>query len=281
MPSETTKGIRIAHLADVHVREGAAFEGAVHALRKAEMADAILLGGDTVMNSVNADLARVEAQWAEWERARAGITVPVFPCLGNQDVWGWNQKASGCTGREPLFGKAMYLRQMGLARTYYATQLGGWRLIVLDSVQRGGPHGFMARLDGEQRAWLERELASDAATPTVVVSHVPIVPGPAEFFAADLLEPEPNGRWSLQPHLVHADSHDLTGLFARFPNVRLCLAGHTHAAQRVEFRGVTYAVSPPVSGAWWRGDYLGMPRGFGLVDLHADGSFDMSEIVLG
>ena len=276
--------MRIAHLADIHLgpdrKAEAGFRAALERVAALDV-DAIVLGGDTVMNSVNADLIRVEAQWAVWHGVRAGIErTPVFPCLGNQDVWGWNGKASGCTGEEPLFGKAMFLRQMGLPRTYYAAKLRSWRLIVLDSVQRGGSHGFVARLEAPQRAWLETELASDPATSTLVVSHVPIVPGPAEFFAANLLEPEPNGRWSLQSHLVHADAHDLTGLFARFPNVRLCLAGHTHVAQRVEFRGVTYAVSPPVSGAWWRGDYLGMPRGFALVDLHADGSFDLSEVVL-
>jgi predicted MPP superfamily phosphohydrolase len=283
MPPSSKYQTRVAHLADIHVREGEAYEGFVGALEAASAlgAEAILLGGDAVMNSVGADLTRVEAQWGEFHRAcRQYPRLTLFPCLGNQDVWGWNQKASGCTGQEPLFGKAMFLRQMALPRTYYATRLRSWRLIVLDGIQRGGRHGFYAKLDAVQRKWLEAELAADRTSPTLVMSHVPLVAGPAEFFAANEFEPDAHGQWCLRDHLVHCDAYDLTSLFRQYDNVRLCLAGHTHGAQRIEYRGVTYVVSPPVSGAWWRGDFMGEPRGFSLVDLHGDGSFEIQTISL-
>lgn len=278
-----TDVIRIAHLADIHVREGAAYDGLVRALSTAvdAGAEALLLGGDTVMNSVGVDQARVEAQWAEFHRARSSFpTLPVFPCLGNQDVWGWNQKSSGCRGDEPLFGKAMFLHQMGLRSAFYAVRLGSWRLVVLDGIQRGGRHGFYASLDPVQMAWLEAELAADTVTPTVVMTHVPIVPGPAEFFAADLFAPDKDGVWSLRDHHVHRDGHALARLFASYSNVRLCLAGHTHLGQRIDLWGTAYVVSPPVSGAWWRGDFQGVPPGFSMVELKADGLFLIAPVCL-
>lgn len=243
--------------------------------------DAILLGGDVVMNSVSADEARVDAQWELWRRARKEVELPtVFPCIGNQDIWGWNQKASGCRGDEPLFGKARALQELGLPRSYYATRLRSWRLIVLDSCQRGGSHGFLAELDGAQRDWLAEELDRDQTSPTVVMSHVPIVPGPAEFFASDVVKPDKQGNWALPTHLVHADAHDLTELFRRHSNVRLCLAGHTHIAQRIDYGGVTFVGSPPVCGAWWRGDFLHQPPAFHVIDLRPDGTFAVEEVRL-
>lgn len=280
---ETLRSLRVAHLADVHVREGAAFDGFQRALETAigAGAEAVLLGGDIVMNSVGMDQSRVEAQWEEFHRARRQFPeIPFFPCLGNQDVWGWNQKSSGCRGDEPLFGKAMFLHQMKLSSPFYAVRLGTWRLIVLDGIQRGGKHGFYAALDPVQRAWLEAELAAETDTPTVIATHVPIVPGPAEFFAADLSEPDKDGAWSLRDHHVHRDAHDLSNLFARYPNVRLCLSGHTHLAQRIDLWGTAYVVSPPVSGAWWRGDFQGRPSGFSLIDLHPDGVFEVATMPL-
>lgn len=283
MPAPPNSVHRIAHLADIHVREGIASEGLIRALSLAESlgAQAVLFGGDLVMNSVSSDISRVEAQWDEFHRARAKFPhLPVYPCLGNQDVWGWNQKSSRCTGDEPLFGKGMFARQMGIPSTYYATQLGEWRLIVLDSIQRGGRHGFFASLGESQREWLERELADDPVTPTVIVSHIPMVPGPAEFFASEVTTPDKSGLWCLPNHLVHSDSHVLASLFSRNSNVRLCLSGHTHLAQRILLWNTTYVVSPPVGGAWWRGDFLGEAPGFSLIDLGADGSFDVQTIRL-
>lgn len=281
MPTPANPALRVAHLTDVHVREGVASEGLTCALQIAveQGAKAILLGGDLVMNSVGVDLPRVEAQWKTFHHACAQFPQLQFlPCVGNQDIWGWNQKASGCTGKEPLFGKAMFLNQMGLPSTFYATRLGDWRVIALDSIQRGGRHGFFAELDVVQRSWLEAELASDTETPTLILTHVPIVPGPAEFFAADLNTPDDHGVWHLPHHVVHGDAHDLASLFARYKNVRLCLSGHTHMAQQISLWGTQYMVSPPLCGAWWRGDFQGESPGFSLVDLRPDGSFEAERV---
>lgn len=270
---------RVVHFTDVHIQpEREAFAGVSRALEAvhqlAPKVDAILLGGDVVMNSVSVGLDRVNEQWDLWDRAISQFpNTPVLPCIGNQDCWGWNLKSSRCTGNEPLFGKKMAMHRLGMERSFYSQRLGDWRLIALDDLTQGGKHGYVARLDPEQRAWLESELEADPATPTVVMGHVPIVIGPADFFSSDILGPEKTGDWHFPGQHVHVDSFDLVALFAKFPNVKLCLAGHTHCVQRIDYCGTSYVHSAAVSGEWWRGDYRGFAPGFTVIDLAPDGSF--------
>lgn len=272
--------VRVVHFTDVHVQpERGAYEGLLRALASvgalAPKAEAILLGGDVVMNTVGVSRERADEQWDLWEQARRAYPeIPIFACVGNQDCWGWNRKASGCTGAEPLYGKAMAMCRLRLERLYYAADLGAWRLLVLDSVQPGGKHGFVARLDDDQRRWLEAELARDSERPTLVMSHVPIVPGPADFFSSDVRGPSDAGIWPLPGQHLHADAYELVELFRRYPNVKLCLAGHMHTRQRIEYAGLWFVDSPAVCGAWWRGDFLGGAPGYTVLDLRPDGTFE-------
>lgn len=43
---------------------------------------------------------------------------------------------------------------------------------------------------------------------------------------------------------------------------------------RVEFRGMTFICNGSLSGYWWGGPYKGFPEGYGIFDLHGDGTFD-------
>jgi Icc protein len=276
-PRERSGSVRVVHFADVHVQpERNAPAQLAKALKKMQSLapHAVLLGGDVVMNTVGVGFERAMQQWNLWHQACAGLDMPIYSCIGNQDCWGWNKKASGCSGSEPLFGKAMALHQLGLENSYYAVELGAWRLIVLDSVQQGGRHGYVAGLDSPQHAWLENELEHSGERPILVMSHVPIVAGPADLFSSHITEPNQAGAWPLPSQHLHRDSHGLIQLFRRYPQVKLCLAGHIHAAQRMEFAGISFIGSPAVSGEWWRGDFLGCPSGFTIVDLHPDGRFE-------
>ena len=43
---------------------------------------------------------------------------------------------------------------------------------------------------------------------------------------------------------------------------------------RCTIDGVTYVCDGAVSGSWWKGPLQGVPEGFGVVDLRADGTFE-------
>jgi len=270
--------MRLVHLTDLHLQPErnapARFRQALDKVRSLQPApEAMLIGGDVVMNSVGVHLGRVQEQWAVWETERPGIEIPIYSCLGNQDCWGWHEKYSGCDGTEPLFGKAMALLKLDLERPYYGVDLSTWRLLVLDSVQRGGRHGFYSELDEAQTEWFKQELEAAKGRPVLIMSHVPFVAGPADMFSSKLHAPNDQGVWPLPGHHLHRDSYEIVQLLRQYPNVKLCIAGHVHARQRIEYAGTWFIGSPPLCGEWWRGDYLGLPPGFSVLDLFEDGEF--------
>jgi len=281
---EGARDVRVVHFTDTHIQpERGAFEGVQSALRAVveldPPVDALLLGGDVVMNTVGVGLDRASAQWDLWDRAIAEHPdLVVLPCIGNQDCWGWNLKQSRCTGAEPLFGKAMAMKRLSMKSRFYRVRVGAWRVLVLDSLQQGGNHGYTARLDDKQREWLKAELCSDEATPTLIMTHVPIVAGPADFFSSKIEAPGERGDWVYPGQHIHADSFEIVELLRLHPNVKVCVAGHIHCTQRIDYRGICFLHSPAVCGEWWRGAYQGFAPGFTVIDLRVDGSFGVDVV---
>ena len=76
----------------------------------------------------------------------------------------------------------------------------------------------------------------------------------------------------------HQDAQRIVSLFKRHANVKLCLSGHLHLTERIEYAGVTYVCGGAVSGNWWKGDHHGTEEGYAIVDLYDDGSFDWQYI---
>jgi hypothetical protein len=76
----------------------------------------------------------------------------------------------------------------------------------------------------------------------------------------------------------HMDAMELKNLFYRHPNVKLCLSGHTHYIDEVDFLGVRYLSGGAVCGNWWKDEnrvsmvFDEFPPAYTLIDLYADGS---------
>lgn len=274
--------LRIACVCDIHLQpERDAFHLAEsfceHLLSPENRPDLILLGGDVVMNVVAADEQRAHLLWGLWVSLREKLDgIPIVPCIGNQDIWGWSS-ASGCTGSEPLFGKRMAQKYLGMERRYGTHHAGGWKIIVLDSVQRGGKLGFTPELDAEQMDWFANELSCEEDLPTLILSHVPILPGPIDFLALNQTRPGSHG-WTLNGTQAHNDGYRILEMIRERDNVKLCVNGHVHAPQTIEMLGKTFITSPAVCGAWWRGQFLGSPSGHLQIDLMKDGTFLASNI---
>jgi 3',5'-cyclic AMP phosphodiesterase CpdA len=266
------RALRIAHLTDIHVEpELRAGEGLAACLRHvqglADPPDLILTGGDSVMDSFEADDARTALQWDLWHRVfRDECSIPRRSCIGNHDVWGWAKSKSHTTGDEPNWGKKRAVEMLRLEERHYAFSQAGWKVLVLDSTQPlpDGREGYTAHLDEPQFDWLARTLRdTPAGTPMMLVSHIPILSATAVLWAR-----------TVSGGQMHTDRVRLKDLFARHPNVRLCLSGHMHLVDRVDYNGVTYLCNGAVSGAWWKGRHKDCDEGYGLVDLYDDGSFD-------
>lgn len=281
--SKAKRVLRIAHLTDVHVQpELAAAKGLSaclhHAQSLSDKPDLIFNGGDAIMDSLGKDKARTKLQWDLWKEVlKADCSLPVVHCIGNHDVWGWSKSKSGCTGDEPLYGKKWALDELGIPNRYRSFDRSGWHFIILDSVFPSG-EGYTAKLDDEQFDWLAEDLQSvSATTPVLVLSHIPILSA-AAYFDGDC---EKSGDWKVPGAWMHIDARRIKGLFARHPNVKVCLSGHLHLVDRVDYNGVTYLCNGAVSGNWWKGRHQEFDEGYAVVNLYDDGTVDREYVNYG
>ncbi len=270
--------LRIAHLTDIHVQpERRAAEGLTaclhHVQSQPDKPDLILTGGDLVMDTLGADFDRTKLQWNLFTRVlKDECGLPVEHCLGNHDIWGWDRKESGATGDEPQYGKKWALDVLGLESPYRSFERAGWHFVVLDSVSPGA-NVYLGRLDEAQLDWLKTDLAGvPASTPVLVLSHIPILA------ACVLNDPQGGGEkdqgWRVSERVLLANTRKIRTLFAEHANVKLCLSGHIHLVDRVDYAGVSYVCDGAVSGNWWRGVHYECHEGYGRIDLYADGTWE-------
>ena len=272
------RALRFALMTDVHMFDKKnAPRGFAKALTHCQGLDdpptLIVTGGDNIMDAYETPLAQAQGQFDLVKTIyRDHCDLPVRWCIGNHDVWGFDKEKTGADGSETLWGKGKPVDEFEMPGRYYAFDTGGWRMLILDSTQFNAerPPGYLGRIDAEQFAWLTRTLeATPAERPLLVVSHIPILTvtvfedAPTDDFACKI-----PGGW------MHYDSKAVRHLLERHPNVRLCLSGHTHRIDRVDWRGITYVCCGAVSGSWWNGDRGHTEEGYMLVDLYEDGSFE-------
>ena len=277
--------LRLAHLTDTHVQpERSGAEGFAaclqHVQSQPQAPDLIVFGGDNLMN-VDGDGGRDRApvQLETWNTVvRNELSTPSRYVIGNHDI----------LALDPTDGKKWATDAFGLDRRYYHFDQAGWRFVVLEStspnVLRGGGGGYKGMLDAEQFDWLDLTLRdTPAATPVCVISHIPILAACAYFDG----ENEKSGNWCVPGAWMHLDARKIKDLFRRHQNadgrskVRLCLSGHIHLADVVQYLGVTYACNGAVSGGWWGGPYQEFEPGYALVDLFDDGSSTVEFVTYG
>ncbi len=280
--SNRNRVVRFAHLTDIHLySQRSAALGLATALRHLQSIEDrpefIINGGDAIYDGLEVDRATLEQQWALWNTVwKAENSLPLKHCLGNHDVWGWNNKSS-TTGSEPGWGKGYSLDQLGLDKSYYRFDHGGWEFVVLDSVTPDAETVYRADLGQQQFDWLAGVLAGlPAEKPIVIVSHIPILTVGDVGWSRQLAE-QPQGH----KMLVHQDRGELLQLFRQYPNVKLCLSGHTHLTEQIRFAGVGFVNSGAVSGLWWKGKNAHTDEGYGMIDLFDDGSFETQYLSYG
>jgi Icc protein len=280
------RALRLAHLTDVHVQpELEAGRGLAtclrHVHRLADRPELIIDGGDSVKDVFEADAERAKVQADLWRRVwKEECSLPVERCIGNHDVWGWDLENSKTAGNEAGWGKQWALDLFGLAKRYRSFERAGWHFVILDSThpRDGDKRGYVAKLDEEQFDWFAKDLAAvDPKTPVIVISHIPILCACAFLDGKN----EKTGDWTVPGAWMHIDARRIKDLFLKHPNVKLCLSGHVHLWDRVEYNGVTYVCNGAVCGGWWKGSYQETPEGYGVVDLYEDGTFGAEYVKFG
>jgi 3',5'-cyclic-AMP phosphodiesterase len=272
------KQFSIAFITDVHMK---ALEVAEAGLRKTlqqinqleKKPDFIFNGGDSIMDALEANKEKTQAQWDVFNRILAAENkLPVKHCIGNHDIWGWNLKED--VKSDPLYGKAWWLQQTGYSKTYYSFTHHNWLFIVLDSVQQNSG-GYIALLDTVQFDWLWTQLENNKDRSVCIVSHIPIVSFCSALFAK---EQQPNGDWRISRALLHTDARRIKDLFKKYPNIKCGLSGHIHLQDEVDYLGIKYYCNGAVSGNWWKGPFQEFAPAYAMFDFYDDGSVERKMI---
>jgi predicted phosphodiesterase len=182
-------------------------------------------------------------QFEAARRAFSGFAAPHHAFLGNHDYYGLHQ------GLE-VDGYAL----LGQPAAPRALDAGGWRLVLLETVEPGEHHGVFG--DARLR-WLEDALceARETGTPTLLLAHHhPVPPEFADRFPNDI---------AIRPE----HSLALFDLVGRHPEVKGVLLGHTH---RNRVRRHKAAGRTPFVEVQCTKDY---PGGWAHYRLFEDGSF--------
>lgn len=268
------RSVRFAYIGDTHIlAETKPMELVAkcfhHLQNQADKPAFILHGGDTIMDALAQDRNKVEKQWDAWNTVvRADNSLPIEYCIGNHDVWGYEQAKS-----DPQYGKKWAMDQMKISERYRSFDRNGWHFIVLDSVQLTPQNKwYTANIDPEQLAWLKADLAkTNPKTPILLMSHIPIVSATVFYDKTNVK----NGNWQIPGGWNHTDAAELIELFYQYPNVKTALSGHMHLLDRVDYNGVAYLCNGAVSGNWWTNDtYHQTKAGYALIDLYDDGTVE-------
>jgi Icc protein len=266
--------IRFAHITDIHLqpeREAPKkFTQCLHHIQNlADKPDFIFSGGDTIMDALVQEKARVQEQWDLWHSViKNECSLPIEYCIGNHDVWGL-EKAK----EDPIYGKKYATEMMQLNQPYRSFDRNGWHFIVLDSthVNESGKW-YVAKLDEEQKNWLKSDLAAvDPNTPIFIVSHIPIFAACPFNFGENVK----NERWDVPGAWMHIDAVELIKLFYAHPNVKACISGHMHLLDQVIYNNVSYYCNGSVCGSWWKDEtYHQTKAGYAMMNLYDDGSVE-------
>jgi predicted MPP superfamily phosphohydrolase len=266
--------VRAAHITDVHITHDRDSSKGVAALfahlfgQKDWKPELVLNTGDAVMALDGKTTGeRAAEQIALWKAAVKACPVPIRSCLGNHDVWDGKEPTEAVPASKK--GIALMTEVLGMPAPYYSFDHGGWHFVALNSVCNWPDYGA---LSAEHMKWLRDDLAkTKPTTPVCVLSHLPIVSVTSSLYGDE----QKKGNGVLVPKTwQHVDCWEISEVFRRHPNVKLCLSGHMHTADRCEYRGVWYICGGAASGAWWEGSEYGFPPCYGAIDLFADGTFE-------
>lgn len=275
MPAKgVSRLLRIAHVTDVHILDQRNAESSfarviaeINGLK--DKPDLIINTGDTVMDENKQTKETVAKRWDVWNRIVAPNKIPMHSSLGNHDVWyGPDETLDAQYKKEKRYGKQWAIEMLSLPDRFYSFEAKGWHFIALDSIN--GEFGY--QLDDLQFEWLTAELQRIPANrPICVFNHVPILSIGALMY---LTQRTPSAEAKFPSGDMHMDHQRIKNLFFKHKNVKLCLSGHVHYIDSIEYLGVKYLCNGAVSGNWWRSPIAldEFPPVYSIIDLYSDGT---------
>jgi 3',5'-cyclic AMP phosphodiesterase CpdA len=217
----------LVQLSDTHIRrpgqlayrrvDTSAFlaQAVASVLALPQPATAVVVTGDLT------DFGRPE-EYAQLRALLAPLSCPVYLLPGNHDDRAELRRA---------FVEHRYLFQSDESWVQYAVDLGGLRLVAIDTTVARAPHG---ELDNEQLEWLAETLAQDQTTPTIVAMHHPP-------FATFIGHMDDIG--------LQSGGRELAEVVARNRQVERIICGHLHRSIQARFAGTIAQTAPSTAHA--------------------------------
>jgi Icc protein len=272
--------LRIAHITDVHILDQKNAESSfarviddINSLK--DKPDLIINTGDTVMDENKQSKDVVTGRWSVWQKITQSNKIKMYSALGNHDVWyGPNESLDAEYKKEKRYGKQWAMEMLSMPDRYYSFEKNGWQFIALDSINGTGNY----QLDDTQFEWLQGELKSIPSTrPVCVFNHVPIISIGAMMY---LTQRAPAIETKFPQGDMHLDHQRIKNLFFQHKNVKLCLSGHVHYLDAIEYLGVKYLCNGAVSGNWWRESFVldEFPPVYSIIDLYSDGTSSLQTV---
>jgi 3',5'-cyclic AMP phosphodiesterase CpdA len=217
----------LVQLSDTHIRRpgqlayrrvdtsGFLAQAVASLLALPQPANAVVVTGDLT------DFGRPD-EYAQLRALLAPISCPIYLMPGNHDDRAELRRAF--VGREYLF-------QSDETCVQYAVDLGGLRLVAIDTTVARAPHG---ELDSDRLEWLAATLDKDRTTSTIVAMHHP--PFATFIGHMDNISLQRGGR-------------ELAGIIGRHRQVERIVCGHLHRSIQARFAGTLAQTAPSTAHA--------------------------------
>jgi len=266
-----SKPLRMAHLTDIHVFPNKVAEyGMAQALidvnESKNKVEFIVNGGDAILNKYEVTKSRIQAQWNTFHNVlKENNNLEIHHCIGNHDLYSF-----ALPDYRHRDSKKWALQEYQIQSPYYSFTKQNWKFIVLDSIHgRNSVPGYYGNLGDEQYLWLEKELQDTPSDTFIcIITHIPILAICTIFDGNN----HADKKWNVPDNCLHADASKLTKLFYRFKNIKVCLSGHIHLIDHVNYLGIDYYCNGAVSGSWWNGTYLECDPAYAIMNFYADGT---------
>lgn len=212
----------IAQLTDVHIGfdpealpeelNRIRFRAVLDRLQKAPHAlDALVISGDLTDHGDRDSFAQVA-------QILHGLPWPILPLIGNHDDRDELRRAFP----ETPFGEDGFL--------HYAVELGGLRIICLDTFEQGRHGGAFC---AKRRDWLREQLDQGGDAPCMIfMHHPPIVSG------IDWMDPSPDESW-IANFAAAVEGHEHA--------IQAIHCGHLHRRVSARFRNIPLGITPSVA----------------------------------
>lgn len=229
----------------------------------------VLTGGDLIMDALGQTYGRADSLYNLYQEITKKFQMPVYNTIGNHEIYGIYKK-SGADPSHPEFGEKMFEKRLG--KSYYSFGYGGWKFMVLNSIEDTKQSKYVGLIDKDQIDWIKDELSkTDSKTPIVISTHIPFMTIFAQKYESSTT---PN-----DSALVVVNSKEVLDLFKGY-NLKLVLQGHLHTVEDIYVDGVHFITGGSVAAAWWKGPNLGFEEGFMYISVNGD-TFDWKYVDYG